>query len=508
MSADHSSFSDDVLGIARRVFCFPAMLASLVSLAVFGIGRSGLGDPDIWFHLHNAESFLANFTLPRAESYSFTAIGQPWINPEYLAEVPYFLAWRVAGLVGIKALSLLLLETVFLGLLYLCWKESGNIKASTVACYAAICLASVSFGPRTILFGYAYLLLLLVILRRFRSQGGAPLWCIPLLFCLWINTHGSWSLGLIVFAIVIASGLVQGSWGRLEAVGWSPAQVRKLLVTLAASVAALFVNPYGYRLVLYPLDLAFKQKLAVAHVQEWVSVDFHDARGKIVLILIVLLLVCSLVSRYRWKLEELGLVLFGLYCGLTYSRFLFLLAIVVAPTLAKLLDFLPPYRPEVDKPLANGIIMVGILGFMVGGFPTEAALQRSITRNFPADVLPYLRTHELSGPVLNDYTWGGYLCWNDRNFREFIDSRADVFVHVGVFKDYVDVMGIVKAEPVLDKFGIRYVLFPKNEPLTYFLEHNGNWKVAFQGDVSALLERADAVAAGTAPTNAVARAGP
>jgi hypothetical protein len=142
---------------------------------------------------------------------------------EWLAEIPYYLAWRGFGLVGIKVLSLLLLEFIFGGLLYLCSRKSGNIKAAGVACYLAILLGSVSFGPRTILFGYVYLLVLLVLLEHFRSHGSAPLWAVPLIFCVWINTHGSWALGLTVFAIFIAGGLVEGRWGSVDAVSWSPA---------------------------------------------------------------------------------------------------------------------------------------------------------------------------------------------------------------------------------------------------------------------------------------------
>ncbi len=72
-----------------------------------------------------------------------------------------------------------------------------------------------------------------------------------------------------------------------------------------ASVAALFINPYGYRLVVYPLDMAFHQKLNIAHVAEWSSVDFHDLRGKdpLCFFMLSLLLLGSLLGRSGcWKL--------------------------------------------------------------------------------------------------------------------------------------------------------------------------------------------------------------
>jgi hypothetical protein len=470
-------------------FSFTVMMTAILITVVFIMARGGMGDPDIWWHLRNAE-YLINFhQLPRFDLYSFTAAGHPWINHEWLSEIPFYLVWRAWGLAGIKSLVILLAELIFLGLLYLCYKESGNFKAAVIACCFSTFLASVSFGPRTILFGYLYLIVLLVVLQRFRRGGRASLWFLPALFCLWANTHGSWLLGLIVFGIIVAAGLLKGKWGHVEAEPWTSSQLRQLVAVGLASLAALFVNPFGSRLVFYPFNLAFRQKLNIAHVAEWVSVNFHDLRGKLVLTLLVILLVSALRGGCRWTLAELGLVLFGLYSGLTYIRFLFLVGIVTAPVIAKVLDFVPPYRPEIDKPLLNALLVVLMMGGVVRYWPRSAELESIVDQQFPANVLPYLRAHPPAGPMLNFYTWGGYLGWNDRNLKVFIDSRVDIFEYAGVFKDYLDLLGLKDPKNILDKYQIRYVLFPPDEPLTYALQHDPEWKVLYGDRVSVLLER-------------------
>jgi len=474
---------------ARRMFSFPVALSALLAATVFGMANRGLADPDIWWHLRNAEYLLTQRKWLRLDLYSYSVYGHPWINHEWLAEIPYYIAWRAFGLLGIQLLSLVILESIFLGLFYLCWRTSGNIKASAVACYFAVFLGTVSYGPRTLLFGYSYLLALLIVLERFRSRGRAALWALPPLFCLWANSHGSWSLGLIVFAVFIGCGLVEVRWGRVTSSRWSRARLRRLGVAMGLSIGALFVNPYGYKLVLYPLDLALHQKLNVAHVAEWMSVDFHGARGKVALLLLVALLLGALLSRYRWQLHELALVLFGAYAGLTYVRFLFLAGILAAPLLAGLLSFLPPYRAEIDKPILNALIVAGALTFMIGAVQSKTELEASIDREYPRDVLPYLRAHPLSGPVLNYYLWGGYLGWQDHNFKDFVDSRVDVFEYAGVFQDYLDLLELKDPAAILDKYRIRYVLFPPGEPLTYALQHDSGWRTIFKGEVSILFER-------------------
>ena len=455
------------------------------------MARSGMGDPDIWWHLRNAEYLIQNHQLPRADMYSFTVAGHPWMNHEWLAEIPFYIAFRVGGLVGIKTISIGLVEAIFLLLLYLTYKDSGNFKAAVAAVALSTFLAKVSFGPRTILFGYLYLVVMLLVLQRLREKGSAPLWLLPPLFCLWINTHGSWSLGLILLGIVIASGLFQGEWGLVHAEKWSPDQSRNLLIAAGASIAALFVNPFGYRLVLYPVDLAFRQKLNIAHVAEWVSVDFHDLRGRIVFLLIVTVLLGGLVRKKRWSLGEIGLLLFALYSGLTYIRFLFLLGIISAPIVAKILDFAPPYRLQDDTPRFNALVVLLMIGGMVYYWPTNAYLQKQLDKEYPTEALAYLQAHPLQGNLLNFYLWGGYLEWHQRDTKVFLDSRVDIFEYAGVLKDYFELLSVQNARPVLDKYNIRYALFPRSETLTFMLEHDSGWKVLYHDSLTVLLERRD-----------------
>lgn len=493
---------------AARSFLAVLTLVLVVIIFAFAMYRREMNDPDIWWHLRNAQHLFEHHSFPRVDTYSFSVAGAPWINHEWLAEVPYYLAYRAFGLVGVKAVSFFTLSAIFLLLLHLCYQESGNFKSSAVACYFGVFLATISFGPRTILFGYLYLVVLLVILERFRRLGRASLWLIPPLFCLWINTHGSWSIGLIIFFAIGAAGLVGGSWGRVDSQRWTPAQLRKLIVTAVASLAALFVNPFGWRLVYYPFDLAFRQKLNIAHVLEWVSVDFHTLRGRMVLGLMLTFLVTALVRNCRWNLGELLILLFALYSGLTYIRFLMLLGIIAAPPLAKALDFFPPYRPQDETPKTNVVVLLALLAAMVYFWPRNAQVRSDVEETYPSGMLTYLAAHPPQGNVLNFYLWGGYLGWHDPSLKVFIDSRVDIFEYAGVLQDYLNVLGVNnlqrRPEPILDKYKIRYVLFPRSDTtnsllnggeLVYVLEHDPHWKTLYSDKVSVLLEREPPAAA-------------
>lgn len=488
----------------RTVFSFPVALASLLVLWVYMLANGSIADPDIWWHLLNARYLFDHHQLPRFDMYSATVLGQPWINHEWLAEIPYYLAWRKWGLEGINGVAVVLVELIFLGIYYLSCRASGNVKASWLATCLAVLLAAISFGPRTTLFGYLYLVVLLLILERYRSRGKGPLWLIPPLFCLWINTHGSWLLGLIVLALVIASGLKEGDWQYVQAKRWSAKQLRDLAAATVASVGVLFINPFGYHLVLYPFDLAFRQKLNIAYGEEWASVNFHNPRGKTVLAALIVLLLGALLSRYRWRLDELALTAFALYSGLTHIRFLFLIAILVTPLVAKFLDFVPPYRPEIDRPLLNAGVMAAVAAVILTRLPSPAQLQHDVTATFPTQALEFINTHGLASErTFNYYGWGGYLEWKDPAVKPFVDTRTDIFEYAGILQDYLDVTRLQDPVKLLDKRQVQWVLFPARDPFAYFLSHTEEWKVAYNDNVAEVFVRTTPAPA-PSPNTAVA----
>ena len=194
-------------------------------------------------------------------------------------------------------------------------------------------MATVSFGPRTLLFGWIFLLLELLILETYDSHP-RRLWLLPPLFVLWVNTHGSWLIGFALLMAFALAGCCNVHAGRIESARRSVAQLSSLPASSPCSAAALFVNPYGWRLVFYPFDLAFRQKLNVSHVEEWQSPDFHAIRGKLLLAMLLGFLVLALIRQGRFRLHEVLFVLIAFYSALTYTRFLFLAAIIVTPVLA------------------------------------------------------------------------------------------------------------------------------------------------------------------------------
>lgn len=475
----------------RRIWCpFHVTIAAVVVVFTFFFCGHSVADPDIWWHLKNAQILVQQHHWVRADQFSYTIPGTPWINSEWLAELMYYGAWRAGGIAGLFLLYVVMAETLMVGILMLAYKASRSIKAAAIAGAVAVIMCVVNFGPRTILFGWACLIALMFVLWELLDTGDAPLWTIPILFLLWVNLHGSWLIGLVVFSLVVGSGFVSGSWGIVEAERWTPKQARKLLITAAAIVPALFINPYGYKSVFYPFDMAYRQKLNIAHIEEWASLDFHEVRGKIVYLLIVSLILLALAGRRKWKLAEVGLVAFSLYISLTYVRFLFPAAILIAPILARKLDFVPPYKREIDRAWLNAVFSGALLAVVVHRYPSAKALAEDLNQKMPTGGTHYLQTHAGPGDrIFNQYVFGGYMIWSTPALPTFIDSRTDIFEYKGILADYLNAVQLKDSLAIFDRYGVKFVFFPAKDPVTYLMRQSVKWRLVYEDGVSCVFER-------------------
>ena len=153
--------------------------------------------------------------------------------------------------------------------------------------------------------------------------------------------------------------------------------------------------------------------------------------------------------------------------------------------------FVPRYRREDDTPVINAFVILLIVVGVIHYWPRQPRLEALVAEQYPVDAVSYLHTHRPTAPMLNFYLWGGYLNWRDPRLKMFIDSRVDIFEYSGVLKDYLDIITLNQPDALLNKYGIRYVLFPHGEALTYVLQHDPNWKVLYSDEISVLLEKAE-----------------
>ncbi len=478
-----------MLRLFERCLSFPVCAAGAFGVFVYFLIPQSVADPDIWWHLRNAEWQLQAHAFLRQDVFSSTVCGARWINHEWLAELPFYFGWRLLGALGLFLVTVAAIELIFLGVFYLAYLKSNSLMAALAVSMIAALLSTISFAPRTLLFGWICLVAELLVLENFQKHPGLIL-LLPPLFLIWVNTHGSWMIGMVIFAVFIACGLFRIDTGALQNLQWLPAQRTKLLVAAGVSVLALFANPYGWRLVAYPFDLAFRQKLNIANVEEWRTLDFHSPRGQIVFLVLAGLFLLQVLRRRSWTLCDLHFMAIGVYSAFAYSRFLFLAALLAMPCMATAIaGDGPQTKTKTNRPWANALLLLLLIPLIARHLPSPAALERSGEDRFPLRAVAYLQHFRPQGNVFNDFLWGGFLIWHARQIPVMIDSRVDIFEYNGVFQDYLDAVQLKNTLAILDKYQARYVIFRKDAPLIYLLEHNAEWKVDYEDATTAVLER-------------------
>ncbi len=475
--------------LARRILSFPVMMgALLVGVAVFS-ARLNLPDPDVWWHTVIGQHILATHTWPTADFYSFTAPGAPWMAYEWLGEVVMALAAHLGFFKGLTVL-LMVLGAIYMALLYgYASLFSGNSKAALVACAIFLPLLTVFFTPRPQLIGYIFLVMTMIFLERYRQGKQKSLWILPPLFLVWVNTHGSFVFGLTVFGIYWVSGWFNFEVGGVRAEPWTPAQRRHLALVFLLCVIALTITPYGTRQAAYPLQMAFAEPVNVAHISEWQSLDFRIWQTKFLLVVILLFWFSHIPLRQTYRLETVALLLLATYSCFVHRRFIPFLVLIITPLIAKMLArWIPKYRPEVDKPAANALL-IGLVAFgLVMTFPSYKKLSEAVAEHYPVKAVEYLSKHPEPGPMLNEYAWGGYLIWSpDFHRKVFVDGRADFYEFAGVLADYLSISD-VKPNTffLMRKYGIRLCLIHQDAPLATMLSATPSWKKVYQDKLSAI----------------------
>jgi hypothetical protein len=504
--ATASTFANTTTGSAdsllRKVFSFPAMLATFLVGRVFYEARAFFVDPDLWWHIKVGQNIVATHHWPTTDPFSFTVVGDPWIAYEWLGDVLIGSVARLGGLLGLEILLFVLASAVMLALYAYTTLRSGNSKAGFVSSGVLCSLAFASLNLRPQMLGYVFLILTLIALERFRQGRQRSVWFLPVLFLVWINTHGSWVIGLGVLLVFLASGLAEFRWGSIEAQRWSSAERIRLEVILLLSLAAIPLTPYGTRLAAYPFTVASSLPLNVGNILEWQPMPFNILGGKLFLALVLAFFVGQMLSPLRLRLWEAILFFGGIVMACLHVRFLLLFVPFAAPIFAVVLArWLPPYDRKKDHPVLNAVLMAVAIVAMVRYFPTRAGLDRIVARAFPVRAVEYLRRHPVPGSMFNNYGYGGYLVGNLPEQKVFIDGRGDLYEDAGVFGEYLELAQLKPAAfQVLRAHNIQSCLLDSKEPLAIVLGIHPDWEKRYTDGVSALFVRRNPVHSQDTPT--------
>src|SRR6185295_13399588 len=86
----------------------------LFTVLVWILAPYNIIDHDLWFELKGGELFLQKPDFPFVDVFSYVTAGKTYINQEWIAEILFFLVYRLGGVAGLVIFKTLVITATFL----------------------------------------------------------------------------------------------------------------------------------------------------------------------------------------------------------------------------------------------------------------------------------------------------------------------------------------------------------------------------------------------------------
>ncbi|NLH79654.1 MAG: hypothetical protein GX458_02260, partial [Phyllobacteriaceae bacterium] len=254
--------------LPRRPVPFAVPLAAFVAVAAVLAGWAPrlLGDPDTLWHVRFGLSILDSGRLPQVDSWSWTMAGAPWIAKEWLSQVLFALAFRLAGWSGVVILAIATLAAAMAVLTHEAAARLGAIGAAVVFYVVGMLIAGHVLA-RPHLLAWLPMVVWTVALTRAAEAPRAPSALLLPVMVIWANLHGSFLLGLALVPVFAVEAVLRGEPAarRRLAFGWT--------AFLAASLTASLIHPYGLDALRAAVSV-LRLGAGTASIGEWAPTDF------------------------------------------------------------------------------------------------------------------------------------------------------------------------------------------------------------------------------------------
>lgn len=436
-------------GFRITVICLLFLLASLVAL---GHMTTRVADPDMFWHVETGRWIVEHRAIPQTDVFSWygESARLPWVTQEWLWDVGAFGIYAAGGYAALYGLTAALYGTLIVLCFY--WLRRRIDDDIRVLALSVVMMAGtfVYALPRPQVLTYLLLVVLFIALDRKWWYAA------PLVMLLIANLHGAtYPLFLFVAALYL---------------------LPRHPIPLAATVAAVMLQPHGLAVLVYPFSFAPESR----DIVEWGPTVLSSQPVMAVTMLALAVLVSWRTVKWRPGLIALAGTALSLV-AVRHVAFFFLLAV---PSLA-------PYLPAstVPSPRLRRQLDVGIAAILAVGSVAMGALALSepfvVDRGYPREASEYLRRNNIER-FWNAWGDGGYLI--AQGMRPFVDGRADPFFSkraeggrfVTAYVDAVTLRSDIR--PLLERHGIKYLLVGKDTRLHVALALSDEFRVAYEDD--------------------------
>jgi hypothetical protein len=481
MSIALSSAASPADASARRFEPAPLLIAFAV-LALATFSPAALNDGDTWTHVATGQWILAHGAVPRADPFSYSFAGQPWVAHEWLSEVLMALAYRAAGWSGVALLTGAAAATAVFVMARRAARDLSGVALLVLVALAALLVAP-SLLARPHILALPLLALWADALFSAREADRAPPIVLVAVIALWANLHGGFAFGLALIApFALEALLAAAPEARLRV-------IRDWGLFAVASVAAAALTPFGAEGLLFPIWL-----LGLAHLSEigeWRPENFaHPGSMELALLALIAL---ALIRPIRLPWLRAVLLVGLIHMALQHGRHQMLLAMLAPMLLAPAIrPALGERAPRTLTPAPSVVVLAAAaIALVLAGARLSLPIVRHDTATSPIAALAAVPPALRAEPVLNGYGFGGYLI--GAGVRPFVDGRADMYGDA--FLDlYSKIAGGEPAalDDALARWKIGWTIFAPSEPIVAVIDRKPGWRRLYVDKLAVVQVREDA----------------
>jgi hypothetical protein len=436
-----------------RAALFHRALFVLYLGATFASGLTAVADGDLFWHLAAGREMVTTGHLLRADPFTVSALGRPWIDVHWLFQLAAYGGFRLGGLLALVLLKSALLAAGAAVLWAVVARQAPALRLPlALALPAALFLARHLVAVRPIVLT---LLLLALFFAALESPVARRLRWLPLLQIVWVNVQGLSALGPALVAIYLGGALGTRWLGgrRWYPFEREPRPVRPLLLALLGCLAASLVSPFGARAALLPLKLFLRITPAGANV-------FASQVAENVPPFLLERTAAAQIGHFKWYLAALALTFAVGRQRLRLSRLLLVAALVTLALMANrnvlllywlatpiaVMNLAPAVEWIAAHRFARAIAAIttmataALAGLAAVAAAREPDLRAPTPFRFPTESARHIAARPGRGTVFAPDHQGGYLSWTlHPRYRPYLDTR--LILHTAdEFRAYLELL--------------------------------------------------------------------
>ena len=179
-----------VLGILTVVFTY--------------VNMSQISPNDFWWHMAVGREIIAVGQIPTVDIYSYTMAGQPYLSYQMFWLMDVWLYWwySLGGAELILFIQSLIITSTYLIIMLMCWQASKKWGVTAFCLLYSIVLGVYAWSVRPQAISFLIGAIFLYTIQRYRRSSNPLLLAVfPVGMLVWVNSHGSFPIGLLLLGI-------------------------------------------------------------------------------------------------------------------------------------------------------------------------------------------------------------------------------------------------------------------------------------------------------------------